>query len=172
MSDIDFDNKIIHVNGTLKYIDKSKEIYMIDEPKSESSKRDIPMLDYLVTVLRKHRKRQLGTRMLLGDKWRPESGFENLVFTGSFGRCISETALYEDMKKIRTQIREDGHVFGEYTPHSLRHTFATRRFEKGIPPKGMQEILGHKSITMTLDIYSHVLPDKKAEEINKLAAMF
>ena len=36
----------------------------------------------------------------------------------------------------------------------------------------MQEILGHKSITMTLDIYSHVLPDKKAEEINKLAAMF
>ena len=92
--------------------------------------------------------------------------------TRSFGRCISETALYEDMKKIRTQIREDGHVFREYTPHSLRHTFATRRFEKGIPPKVMQEILGHKSITMTLDIYSHVLPDKKAEEINKLAATF
>ena len=171
-SDIDFENKIIHVNGTLKYIAKAKEKYMIDEPKSESSKRDIPMLDNLVTVLREHRKRQLGTRMLLGDKWRPESGFENLVFTGSFGRCISETALYEDMKKIRTQIREDGHVFGEYTPHSLRHTFATRGFEKGIPHKVMQEILGHKSITMTLDIYSHVLPDKKAEEINKLAAMF
>ena len=171
-ADIDFDNKIIHVNGTLKYIAKAKEKYMIDEPKSESSKRDIPMLDNLVIVLREHRKRQLGTRMLLGDKWRPESGFENLVFTGIFGRCISETALYEDMKKIRTQIREDGHVFGEYTPHSLRHTFATRGFEKGIPPKVMQEILGHKSITMTLDIYSHVLPDKKAEEINKLAAMF
>ena len=120
-----------------------------------------PMLDNLVSVLREHRKRQLGTRMLLGDKWRPESGFENLVFTGSFGRCISENALYEDMKKIRTQIREDGHVFGEYTLHSLRHTFATRGFEKGIPLKVMQEILGHKSITMTLDIYSHVLPDKK-----------
>ena len=63
-------------------------------------------------------------------------------------------------------------MFGEHTPHSLRHTFATRGFENGIPPKVMQEILGHKSITMTLDIYSHVLPDKKAEEINKLAAMF
>ncbi|NSJ28445.1 tyrosine-type recombinase/integrase [Blautia glucerasea] len=145
---------------------------MIDEPKSETSKRDIPMLENLVSVLREHRKHQLATRMLLGNKWRPESGFENLVFTGSFGRCISETALYEDMKKIRAQIREDGHVFGEHTPHSLRHTFATRGFENGIPPKVMQEILGHKSITMTLDIYSHVLPDKKAEEINKLAAMF
>ena len=42
----------------------------------------------------------------------------------------------------------------------------------GIPPRVMQEILGHKSITMTLDIYSYVLPDKKAEEINKMAAMF
>ena len=97
---------------------------------------------------------------------------KNLVFTGSFGRCISENALYQDMKKIIVQIREDGHTFGEHTPHSLRHTFATRGFERGIPPKVMQEILGHKSITMTLDIYSHVLPDKKAEEINKLAAMF
>lgn len=140
-ADIDFDNKIIHVNGTLKYIAKAKVKYMIDEPKSETSKRDIPMLD-------------------------------NLVFTGSFGRCISENALYQDMKKIIVQIREDGHTFGEHTPHSLRHTFATRGFERGIPPKVMQEILGHKSITMTLDIYSHVLPDKKAEEINKLAAMF
>ena len=171
-SDIDFDNKIIHVNGTLKYVAKAREKYMIDEPKSETSKRDIPMLENLVSVLREHRKHQLATRMLLGNKWRPESGFENLVFTGSFGRGISETALYEDMKKIRAQIREDGHVFGEHTPHSLRHTFATRGFENGIPPKVMQEILGHKSITMTLDIYSHVLPDKKAEEINKLAAMF
>ena len=171
-SDIDFDNKIIHVNGTLKYVAKAKEKYMIDEPKSETSKRDIPMLDNVVTVLREHRKHQLGTRMLLGNKWRPEPGFENLVFTGGFGRCISETALYEDMKKIRVQIRKDGHAFGAHTPHSLRHTFATRGFEKGIPPKVMQEILGHKSITMTLDIYSHVLPDKKAEEINKLAAMF
>ena len=171
-SDIDFENKIIHVNGTLKYIAKAKVKYMIDEPKSESSKRDILMLDNLVTVLREHRKRQLATRMLLGDKWRPEPGFENLVFTGSFGRCISENALYQDMKKIIVQIREDGHTFGEHTPHSLRHTFATRGFERGIPPKVMQEILGHKSITMTLDIYSHVLPDKKAEEINKLAAMF
>ena len=128
-ADIDFDNKIIHVNGTLKYIAKAKVKYMIDEPKSETSKRDIPMLDNLVTVLREHRKRQLATRMLLGDKWRPELGFENLVFTGSFGRCISENALYQDMKKIIVQIREDGHTFGEHTPHSLRHTFATRGFE-------------------------------------------
>ena len=45
-------------------------------------------------------------------------------------------------------------MFGEYTPHSLRHTFATRGFEKGIPPRVMQEILGHKSITTSVFLIS------------------
>ena len=44
--------------------------------------------------------------------------------------------------------------------------------ENGIPPKVMQELLGHSSITVTMDIYSHVLPDKKASEIQKIANMF
>lgn len=57
-------------------------------------------------------------------------------------------------------------------PHALRHTFATRGMEKGIPPKVMQELLGHTSIIMTLDIYSHVLPNTKAQEIKKLTNMF
>ena len=56
--------------------------------------------------------------------------------------------------------------------HDLRHTFATRGLENGITPKVMQELLGHTSITMTLDIYSHVLPDKKASEIQKIAGVF
>lgn len=52
--------------------------------------------------------------------------------------------------------------------HALRHTFASRGLEKGINPKIMQELLGHSSIIMTLDLYSHVLPDTKKEAINKL----
>lgn len=171
-SDIDFENMIIHVNGTLKYIAKAENKYMIDDPKSASSRRDIPMLDYVLKTLKEHRKDQLQMRMMLGDKWNPQPGFENLVFTGGFGRCITETALYYDMKDIGERIRADGHSFKDYHPHSLRHTFATRGLEKGIPPKVMQEILGHTSITMTLDIYSHVLPDKKAAELSKLSSMF
>lgn len=54
----------------------------------------------------------------------------------------------------------------------LRHTFATRGLENGIPPKVMQEILGHSSIKMTLDLCSHVLPQTKQEEIMKLASLF
>ena len=57
-------------------------------------------------------------------------------------------------------------------PHTLRHTFATRGLENGIQPKVMQELLGDTSITMTLDIYSHVLPDTKAAEIQKVQICF
>lgn len=56
--------------------------------------------------------------------------------------------------------------------HSLRHTFATRGLENGIELKVMQELLGHSTITMTADIYSHVLPEKKREAINKLQSIF
>lgn len=67
------------------------------------------------------------------------------------------------------KINEAGILFGKITPHTLRHTFATRGLEKGIPPKVMQELLGHTNISMTMDIYSHVLPDTKADEMQKLA---
>lgn len=172
-NDIDFEKKKISVNGTLKYISKGgKEKYRIDTPKTESSRREIPMLDNVYLILKRHKIEQMKQKVLLGELWRPQTGFESLVFTGAFGTCITDTALYQDMKKIVGEIRKEGYEFENATPHVLRHTFATRGLENGIPPKVMQELLGHTSITMTLDIYSHVLPDTKAEEMKKLASMF
>ena len=172
-NDIDFEKKRIFVNGTLKYIAKGgEEKYRIDTPKTESSRREIPMLDNVYLILKRHKTEQMKQKILLGELWKPQAGFESLVFTGAFGRCITDTALYEDMKKIVAKIRNAGYEFDNATPHTLRHTFATRGLENGIPPKVMQELLGHTSITMTLDIYSHVLPDTKAEEMKKLANMF
>ena len=130
------------------------------------------MLDNVYLILKRHKIEQMKQKVLLGELWRPQTGFESLVFTGAFGTCITDTALYQDMKKIVGEIRKEGYEFENATPHVLRHTFATRGLENGIPPKVMQELLGHTSITMTLDIYSHVLPDTKAEEMKKLANMF
>lgn len=63
-------------------------------------------------------------------------------------------------------------VFEHFSSHTMRHTFATRALEKGIPPKVVQELLGHSTIKTTLDIYTHVLPETKAEEIKKIAGLF
>lgn len=171
--DIDFEKRIISVKGTLKYIAKGgAEKYRIDSPKTQSSKREIPMLDNVYWILKRHKKEQMEQKVFLGELWKPQAGFETLVFTAGFGTCITDTALYQDMKKIEEKIRAAEYEFEDATPHTLRHTFATRGLENGIPPKVMQELLGHTSITMTLDIYSHVLPNTKAEEMKKLANMF
>ena len=73
--------------------------------------------------------------------------------------------------KIEEKIQKAGYPFEHITPHTLRHTFATRGLENGIPPKVMQELLGHTSITMTMDIYSHVLPNVKISEMQKIAKL-
>ncbi len=171
-SDVDFRNKEIHVTGTLKY--HKGEGYEKDTPKTESSARTIPMLDKVCEILKQQRRRQAEFRLALGNKWQPEPGLENLAFTSpyhrkGYGVPISSAALNDDLTRVVKYINDEGIPFKDITPHTLRHTFATRGLENGIPAKVMQELLGHTSIVMTMDIYSHVLPDMKAEEIQKIS---
>ena len=81
-----------------------------------------------------------------------------------------------DLKKIVTEINEREKeavakekrqpvIFEPISPHTLRHSFATRAFEKGMKPKTVQEILGHSSLNMTMDLYTHVTESTKAEEM-------
>ena len=56
--------------------------------------------------------------------------------------------------------------------HAIRHTYATRLFESGVPPKVVQTLLGHKSIKTTLDIYTHVVDQKASREVDKLNGLF
>ena len=61
--------------------------------------------------------------------------------------------------------------FQTFTPHTLRHTFATRCFENGMMPKTLQELLGHTSLNMTMDLYTHVTEEMKQKEIKKMVAI-
>lgn len=90
---------------------------------------------------------------------------QNLVFTTAQGNmhCSSNIRL-----RFRQLIKAVG-VSG-VSVHSLRHTFATRGLEQGIPLKVMQELLGHASLKMTADLYTHVLTETKHSEMVKLEA--
>lgn len=62
--------------------------------------------------------------------------------------------------------------FEPFTLHYLRHTFATRAIENGMKPQTLKAILGHSSLAMTMDLYSHVLPSTKADEMEAISKAF
>ena len=61
--------------------------------------------------------------------------------------------------------------FKHFTPHCLRHTFATNCIAKGMRPKTLQKLLGHNSLQMTMDLYCHVLDDTLKEEMSAITEM-
>ena len=56
--------------------------------------------------------------------------------------------------------------------HALRHTYATRLFEAGVPPKTVQELMGHADISTTMNIYTHVMENEKVEAVDKINNLF
>ena len=165
-SDIDWKRKLISIRGTLVY--ESGQGVRKDGTKTDAGFREIPMIDTSETLLKKLRKKRAEARILLGESWKERQGIEDLVLFNAFGSTLCDANVRKDINRIVERINNDGMKFEHITPHTFRHTFATRGLEAGIPLKVMQTILGHSSLAMTADLYSHVLPDTKADEMKKL----
>ena len=106
-----------------------------------------------VDALRNHRTRQLEERLVAGPAWRDE----DLVFsTISAGRSAAITCLVATSRALKRA------GLPRIRFHDLRHTCATLLLRRGVHPKVVSELLGHSTVTMTLDRYSHVLPDMQA----------
>ena len=69
-------------------------------------------------------------------------------------------------------MKADGVEFPYFTLHTTRHTFATRCIESGMAPQTLKAILGHSTLSMTMDLYAHVLPDAKLEAMASVAGAF
>lgn len=165
-NEIDWKNKVIHVRGTLVY--ESGHGIRKDTTKSAAGYREIPMMESSERLLKSLRKKRAETSLLLGDKWKENEDIKNLVLFNAFGSNLCDSNVRKDINQIVERINESGIEFAHITPHTFRHTFATRGLEAGIPLKVMQTILGHSNLSTTADLYSHVLPDTKAEEMQKL----
>lgn len=165
-NDIDWKRKTICIRGGLVY--ESGKGIKKDTPKTLAGTREIPMIDSSEQLLKDLWKKDAEKRLMLGNVLREREGIENLVLSGVFGGSIYDTNVRKDIDRIVKHINDDGIVFEHITPHTFRHTFATRGLEAGISLKVMQTILGHSSLAMTADLYSHVLPDTKADEMKKL----
>ena len=175
--DVDFDEKVLHVNRTLLF-DKSKGGFYFGIPKSKTSKRDIPLTDSSINILRRQKLLQFQLRAK-SNNWNVDEKYNSLVFTSVNGQPTGHSTYNNNIIRIVTNINCDRRAmaklndcdFIEFEPmtmHTLRHTFATRSIEAGMKPNVLQKILGHSSITITMDLYVHTLGEEKVKEMEKI----
>jgi integrase len=130
------------------------------EPKTKQSRRTIPLPVSTIKELRNHRRKQLEAKLKLGKDWKDF----DLVFPSEIGTPLNPANITRAFKKalkdagIRTSIRL----------YDLRHTTATLLLQAGVNPKIVSERLGHSTIVLTLDVYSHVLPSMQQDATEQL----
>lgn len=177
--DIDLANRFIFVKRTLSYqYEDGKKTMRLTSPKTENSVRKIPFFGETKVILERQFEKIERKRKDMGERWRQPVELGNLVFLTSRGSPIGRYSIESDMRNITNQINDMFRTealylggipkkFERVHPHALRHTFATRCFEKGMTPRTVQEIMGHANYNTTVS-YTHVLDNIKMKEAERV----
>lgn len=168
ISDIDFDKGHISVNKTLvyqKYLDDEKKTFHIEPPKTKQSNRKVP----INSICKSYLLKQIQQKKVVCSK-RPKEE-NDFLFVTRYNTPLNSVLYSQAIKSIVQEInltRPFDNQFPVFGGHTFRHTFATRCFECGIEAKVVQSYLGHASLQMTMDLYTHVTEKKAEEDIEKL----
>ena len=150
--DVDLEGSTIRVRRTLT---REGNGYALGEPKTEKSRRTLRLTQRAVDALRSHRASQAQEKLRAGSLYRDE----DLVFAGEGGGFLNPSNLRQ--RSFAPLLKRAG--LDQITFHDLRHTCASLLFQKNAHPKFVQELLGHASVAITLDTYSHMLPGMGGE---------
>ena len=145
--DVDFDSGTASIVFSLQRV--GRQGLLMQPPKSAKSRRAIALDTTTVDTLRNHRGKQMLRRIDLGDSWEEN----DLVFPGLLGRPLDPATLTRNFEKLLKKAGIAG-----VRLHDLRHFHATTLLKGGTHLKIVQERLGHASIAITADTYSHVAP--------------
>ncbi len=152
---IDLKRKILSVEKTLYRVKtskgKGKTELQLSTPKSEAAIREIPLPKFLIDKLAMLPAIQNGSGFLINRN----------------GKFIEPSVYARRYKKVLNELELPYRKF-----HATRHTFATRALEIGMDIKTLSEILGHASPTVTLNLYSHSLPEHKRKEMERLGKLY
>ncbi len=150
--DVDLEHCLVHVTGTLS---RGPAGLVVVPPKTRRSRRTIRLSHAAVEAIGSHRARQVANRLRAGSSWEDH----DLVFCGPIGRPMSPEWLLRG--RFYPLLERAG--LPRIRFHDLRHTAATLWFQQGVNPKVVQETLGHSKVSITLDTYSHMIPDMQSE---------
>ena len=158
--DINFADGTVHICHNLVCVDGKKSIF---SPKTASSDRVLLMPDYLITMLREHKTKQMRQRLQSGGKYENNDLVccctdGTPVHTGSYSERFCNFLERNKLRHIRF--------------HDLRHLNATVMLARGVPMKIASERLGHSTINITMDTYSHVTVDMQKDAAQQLNDAF
>jgi integrase len=145
--DVGLEDRVLSVRRTLT---REGGRVAFGEPKTKKSRRSIRLTPRATESLRAHLSRQMEEISALGDRYRDEG----LIFATDTGGPINQSNLRQ--RSFLPLLRRAGLPHVRF--HDLRHTCATLLLAEGTHPKYVQELLGHATVAITLDTYSHVLP--------------
>ena len=156
-SDIDFENKKITVNKTAARI---KEKQTLQTPKTKNSKRVISIDPATLSILRSWKKDQIKIYFKNGKHF---EGDDNFIFTNERGEWVH---IHNFIRYFKRFIAD--HKLKPITPHGLRHTHASLLFSAGVEPKNISDRLGHSTVQITLDLYTHITEEQRTDTVEKL----
>ena len=159
-SDCDLDVATVHLVRAAQYLANTGITFRT--PKTNRSRRSIALSADTIEVLREHRRRQLEARLAIGPGYR--NG--DLVFATVEGDPLPPYRVSTNFSHLVKRLG-----IGPLRFHDLRHTAATLMLRAGIHPKIVSERLGHATVAITLDTYSHVLPDMQRDAAAALDAV-
>jgi integrase len=158
-SDVDLENARLSVRRALIPINRD---VVVSEPKTAKGRRVIALDPGTVEVLKAQAARQLDEQAQADDAW-VETG---LVFTAENGTALDPESV---SRYFRQAVKKS--LLSQIRLHDLRHTHATLALQAGIHPKVVSERLGHATISITLDTYSHAIPALQEEAAALIAAL-
>jgi len=159
--DIDVEGASVHVRRTVLPIPGRG--YVEHEPKTAKSRRKIRLPQFVMEALKKQRLHIEAMHLKAGNTWRES----DLVFPSYCGGFIDKGNFHAVFQKL---LKVAGLPHKRF--HDLRHSTATILLTMGVHPKIVQEILGHSTISMTMDTYSHLLPSMQDDATHKWDDLF